>query len=81
MQVPVPVLRPDDIVIPHNPGRHKAPATRHSIRAARAGLPLLPACSAELNPIGRASCRPWTPALKGGWAQRESRPAKERRPA
>jgi transposase len=53
-QVLVPALRPGDIVVMDNLGSHKAPATRHAIRAAGAKLFYLPACCPDLNPIGQA---------------------------
>ena len=52
-QVPVPELRPDDIVAMDNLGSHKAPAIRQAIRAAGAKLFYLPAYSPDLNPIGQ----------------------------
>ncbi len=50
----VPVLKPGDIVIMDNPGSHKSPAIRKSIKAAGARLWFLPPYSPDLNPIEQA---------------------------
>jgi transposase len=50
-QIPVPTLRPGDIVILDNLGSHKGKAVRQAIRAAGAKLFFLPPYSPDLNPI------------------------------
>ena len=50
-QVLVPSLKPGDVVVMDNLGRHKAKATRHAIQAAGARLIFLPAYIPDLNPI------------------------------
>ena len=52
--VPVPVLRPGDLVIMDNLGSHKGAAVRAAIEAAGAELRFLPAYSPDLNPIENA---------------------------
>lgn len=50
-EVPVPTLKPDDIVVMDNLGSHKTLAVRRAIRAAGAKLFFLPKYSPDLNPI------------------------------
>jgi transposase len=45
---------PGDIVVMDNLGSHKGRAVRAAIRAAKAKLSFLPACSSELNSIEQA---------------------------
>jgi transposase len=53
-QVLVPTLRPGDIVVMDNLGRHKGAAVRRAIRTAGAKLFVLPPYSPDLNPIQNA---------------------------
>lgn len=53
-QLPVPVLKPGDIVIMDNLGSHKSAAVRQLIHDAGARLWFLPAYSPDLNPIEQA---------------------------
>src|SRR5262249_53663119 len=50
-QIPVPTLKPGDIVVMDNLGSHKGKAVRQAIRAAGAKLLFLPKYSPDLNPI------------------------------
>jgi transposase len=50
-QIPVPTMRPGDIVILDNLGSHKGKAVGQAIRAAGAKLFFLPPYSPDLNPI------------------------------
>ena len=50
-QMLLPTLRPGDVVIMDNLGRHKRQAIRRAIRAVGAKLLVLPAYSPDLNPI------------------------------
>lgn len=50
-KVLLPTLRPGDIVVPDNLGRHKSKALRQLIRSAGAKLLFLPKYSPDLNPI------------------------------
>ena len=50
-QMLLPTLRPGDVVIMDNLGRHKRQAIRRAIRAVGAKLLFLPAYSPDLNPI------------------------------
>jgi transposase len=50
-QIPVPTLRPGDIVILDNLGSHKGKSARNAIRATGAHLLFLPPYSPDLNPI------------------------------
>ena len=50
-KVLIPTLKPGDIVILDNLGRHKSKAVRAAIRAAGARLFFLPPYSPDLNPI------------------------------
>ena len=47
----VPTLKPDDIVIMDNLGRHKSKAVREAIKHAGARLWFLPPYSPDLNPV------------------------------
>ena len=49
--LPVPTLRPGDVVVMDNLGSHKGQAVRAAIRAAKAHLLFLPPYSPDLNPI------------------------------
>ena len=50
-QVLVPTLKPGDVVIMDNLGRHKGRTVRSALRKARAHLLFLPPYSPDLNPI------------------------------
>ena len=50
-QVPVPTLKPGDVVILDNLGSHKGKAVRRAIRDVGARLVFLPKYSPDLNPI------------------------------
>ena len=52
-KVPLPTLKPGDIVIADNLGSHKGKAVRAAIRDAGAQLLFLPKYSPDLNPIER----------------------------
>ncbi|MDO5643474.1 MAG: IS630 family transposase [Paracoccus sp. (in: a-proteobacteria)] len=53
-RVPVPTLRPGDVIVMDNPGSHKSQAVRQAIRSAGAHLLFLPPYSPDLNPIEQA---------------------------
>ena len=52
-QLPVPTLRPGDIVILDSLDSHKGRPVRRAIRGAGARLWFLPPCSPDHNPIGQ----------------------------
>ena len=55
-QVPVPELRPGDIVVIDNLGSHKSAGVRAVIEAAGASLLYLPPCCPDSNPVEKV----WT---------------------
>lgn len=55
--MPVPTLRPGDVVIMDNLSGHKRPSVQEIIEAAGARLMFLPPCSPGFNPIEMAFAR------------------------